>query len=255
AEVSVRDLIVAVRASNMTAKAELADALTAFVADSRLTGRALQKVSAQVSSLIDSIDAFNAFARRAMEGGQPSNRRDIGLSAARTYEAALDHFSSQIAEIVVVATHAQRSLDALEVRLAAVQELCLKESFATTSAYNSLQWDIASFVRGTYRDKKQDVQYRTVVMQNVDRYRSLAAAYVSATVQSLMIIDIDLAELRGRLLNRGSNSHYGIPVEIHLAGIERTLNRVREELLRGGQISSPPTGPSIVSSLLPQPPS
>ena len=53
AEVSVKDLVVAVQASNLTAKQELASVLAAFVGDARTASRSVQEVSTKINGFMD----------------------------------------------------------------------------------------------------------------------------------------------------------------------------------------------------------
>lgn len=53
AELAVRDLIGLVRASNLTGRDALADALSGFVSDAQLTGRGLQQLSAKIHGTVD----------------------------------------------------------------------------------------------------------------------------------------------------------------------------------------------------------
>ena len=53
AELAVKDLIVAVQESNIAVKDNLAEVLTAFVADTRTAARSVQRVSSCVRGLMD----------------------------------------------------------------------------------------------------------------------------------------------------------------------------------------------------------
>lgn len=53
AEVAVKDLVVAVQVSNLTAKHELANVLTAFVGDARSASRSVQEVSTKINGFVD----------------------------------------------------------------------------------------------------------------------------------------------------------------------------------------------------------
>ena len=55
------------------------------------------------------------------------------------------------------------------------------------------------------------------------------AVYISVTMQALVTIDTDLTELRDRV-GDPHTSQYGIPVEVQLASIERTLLRLKEQM-------------------------
>lgn len=148
---------------------------------------------------------------------------------SRSYSSSLQTFSGQIANIIAHATKASNDLDTLESRLSAIQGLCINESFTTAVAQDKLLWNLWAVVDGTYQEKRRDLQYRASVIEDVDRYRNLAAVYISVTMQAFVTIDADLTELRDRLEDTAVGE-YGIPVEVQLASIERTLVRLKEEM-------------------------
>ncbi len=53
AELAVKDLVIVVRASNLTVKVMLADALNNFAIDARASGRNLERLSMQIYGIVD----------------------------------------------------------------------------------------------------------------------------------------------------------------------------------------------------------
>ncbi|KAI0681610.1 hypothetical protein C8T65DRAFT_558115, partial [Cerioporus squamosus] len=196
--------------------------------DARVASRTLQEVSSKIHGFMDTIAVFNAYAYRALEDARatPARTRDLAVSVSRSFTSSLDAFSSQINHIVADATRASDNLDTLEAKLSVIHALCLNETFIAGVAHDKLLWDISAIFHGTYQEKRRDLQYRTAVLEDVDRYRSLAASYVSVTMQVLMTIDTDLSELRDRVFQPARGAH-DIPMEVQLASIERTLSRLK----------------------------
>ncbi|RDX43375.1 hypothetical protein OH76DRAFT_1361303 [Lentinus brumalis] len=233
AELAVKDLIAAVQASNMTTKDALADVLIAFTKDTRLSSRDLQEVSAKMNSFMDSVAVFSAYVSRTISDAKATNFRssDAASIMSRAYEPSMQGFSSQINLIVTDTIKASCNLETLEDRLGLIHALSLKEFFDTAFAHDKLLWDIWAFLDGTYSAKSRDLQYRTSVLTEVDRYRTLAAGYIAATTQTLLMIDAELSELRRGLLASGTGT-YDVPIDLRLGSIERTLHRLKEEVLQ-----------------------
>ncbi|KAI1783109.1 hypothetical protein LXA43DRAFT_1067954 [Ganoderma leucocontextum] len=53
AELTIRDLIIVVRSSNLTIKSELADTVNEFITNTRMAARGLQRLSARINSAVD----------------------------------------------------------------------------------------------------------------------------------------------------------------------------------------------------------
>ncbi|PIL37503.1 hypothetical protein GSI_01197 [Ganoderma sinense ZZ0214-1] len=119
------------------------------------------------------------------------------------------------------------SLDRLEDRLSTIYQLNLQEAFATNAAINDLLWELWTILGGN-QDKLRDLRTRAQVLKDVERYRAVAVAYVAAAGHTLQGVEAELQALRDRLVEYVADSQE-IPVEVHLASIERTIRRLRED--------------------------
>ena len=118
------------------------------------------------------------------------------------------------------------SLDLLEERLSTIHELCVQEAFDTALAEDDLLWQLWTLLGGNKRQLRE-LAHRVSVLQSVQQYRALASAYVAVTVQALTVVEADLTELREQLSFQAVSSD-NIPVEVHVRGLEGSLNRLKE---------------------------
>ncbi|CDO75081.1 hypothetical protein BN946_scf185010.g6 [Trametes cinnabarina] len=227
AELAVRDLAGVVRASNLTVKDALATSLGRFVSDAQATGRELQRLSAKARATIDSIAVFNSHALQAIRLGRERGSYHADLALSRTFQMSMDALASQVTRILLTATKAAGCLDGLEESLALIHELCAREALLQHVAVDELLWSLWTLLGGN-RGKLRELKYRAEVLMEVRRYRSMAVAYVAATSQALQVADAELSELRDRLSD-GSNSGADIPIEVHLASVERIVGRLMAE--------------------------
>ncbi|KAI0324608.1 hypothetical protein GY45DRAFT_1262527 [Cubamyces sp. BRFM 1775] len=233
AELATRDLMGVVRASNLSVKDALVDSLGCFVRDAQATGRHLQKLSAKVYGTMDSIAAFNAHAMRAITQGQEKGIYQAEMSLARTFQMSMDSLAAQVSRVLVAATQASSNLDSLEETLAIIHELCAREASLQGVAADELLWNLWTLLGGNRRELRQ-LKYRAEALQEIRRFRSVAIAYVGATSQALYAADAELSELRDRLID-ASVGKEDIPIDVHLASIDRTLVRLNaERVLSGG---------------------
>ncbi|OSD03006.1 hypothetical protein PYCCODRAFT_1467314 [Trametes coccinea BRFM310] len=237
AELAVRDLAGVVRASNMSVKDALVDSLGRFVVDAQVTGQYLQRLSAKALGTIDSISAFNLYAFQIIRASVEKGNHQTNVILARTFQTSMDTLASQIARVLVAATEAAARLQQLEETLSLVHELCARESLLQHVALDEVLSSIWTLLGGN-RNRLRDLKYRAVSLQEVQRFRTMAVAYVAATTQALRAADAELAELRDRLMDASTTTE-DIPIEVHLASIERTLARVKGvgSLAGGGRVN------------------
>ncbi|KAI0650957.1 hypothetical protein C8Q79DRAFT_998672 [Trametes meyenii] len=229
AELAVRDLTVLVKASNLTRKEQLATALEDFSRDARATGRGLQKLY----SAVDNILAFNEYATRKISAAQATtltiSDSSVEEALGRTFHSSLSVLSVEVARVILEITRFTGLLDALDERLAAIHALCEVNNVLTTTAKDALLAELWTVLGGN-RAKVFELNQQLMVLENVSHYRSLAAAHVAATTETLATIEADLAELRVKLAAPGIVED--VPVEVHITSIERSARRLKEEKLR-----------------------
>ncbi|KAI1783094.1 hypothetical protein LXA43DRAFT_904310 [Ganoderma leucocontextum] len=226
AELAVKDLAVVVRASNLTMKVPLGKALVDFATNARTTSRSLQKLSARINGAADNIVSFNAHAFRTIEAAQQKNAVEVGATVLRAFQTSMNGFSSQITSVMLDATTAMANLDMLEIRLLTIHDLCVQESLTTAITLDDLLWELWTLIGGNH-SKLRDLRHRMAVLREIQQYRAVAVAYVAATTQTVLLVDAQLSELRDRLTEAVVDPEE-IPVEVHLASIERSLLRLQE---------------------------
>ncbi|EIW54256.1 uncharacterized protein TRAVEDRAFT_132785 [Trametes versicolor FP-101664 SS1] len=227
AELAVRDLIGLVRASNLTGRDALADALSGFVSDAQLTGRGLQQLSAKIHGTVDSIAAFNTHAYYTISSNGVQGASYTNGVLARTFQVSTDALAAQVGRVLVAASTSALDLDRLEETLTIIHELCAREAILQHIVADDLLWNLWTLV-GLNRAKLRDLKRRGLVLKEVKRFRNLAVGYVAATTQALQVADAELLELRDRLAD-ASVGMEDIPVEVQLASIERMLWRLKVE--------------------------
>lgn len=249
AELAVKDLVVVVRASNLTVRDVLARALNDFAADAKTAARGLQRLSARIHGTIDrcvcfvqsttcdkltsptpSMSSFNTYALKSIETAKQRGGVGVSVAILRTFRGSMLGFSSQITRLVVEATTTMATLDRLEDHLSTIHQLNLHEAFATNAAMDNLLWELWTILGGN-QDKLRDLRTRAQVLKDVERYRAVAVAYVAAASYTLQGIEAELQALRDRLTEYVAEPQE-IPVEVHLASIELSLRRLREEKLQ-----------------------
>ncbi|KAI0715884.1 hypothetical protein C8T65DRAFT_572691 [Cerioporus squamosus] len=235
AELAVKDLVVAVRASNLSIKHMLADALGNFAADAHIAGRGLQQLSAKMHVAVDSIASLNAYALRTIEAAKERGSTDVDNTVRRAFEASIDGLSAQLTKVIVEATTTMVTLDRLEDRLFEIRSLCLPEELLTEVELHDLLWTIWTIL-GANKEKLRDLRHRGAVLREVEQYRAVALAYVVAAAQVLQGLEAELSELRVRLHGFAADSE-DIPVEVHLASIERSIHRLETGVQGRGHVT------------------
>lgn len=131
AELAVQDLIILVKASTLSVKEELAQALTDFVVDAKGAARGLNDLSSKISGTTDEyvlrmllgdcqhlltfplrrLLAYNDVALRTLESATPDGSRS---TLALSFWSSMNGFSAQITRVLVQAAATSVSLDRLE---------------------------------------------------------------------------------------------------------------------------------------------
>lgn len=243
AELLVRDLVVMVQESNLTAKATLANALQQFVVGSRVSARKLQILSAKIrgtsdrsASLLPShrryayrfcrVLAFNSYSLNLIEGATTMRSSDVNSMALyRAFQSSMASFSDTITSIIVEASSAASSLDMLSEHLSTIHALCIQESFSTVLAMDDLFWQLWTLLGGN-RHQVRDLENRASVLRNIQEYRVAATAYVAATIQILSVVDADLEALREQVSSASQESE--VPLVVQMASIQRSMEHIRD---------------------------
>ncbi|TFK82791.1 hypothetical protein K466DRAFT_499650, partial [Polyporus arcularius HHB13444] len=223
AELAVKDLGVIVKTSNLTSKDELAGALQEFAQDAKVTGRDLQQLSAKLFSTVDRVLAFDEYALRSIAAAQ-SKGLDARATATDMFQNGMTVLSTEVTRVIVEATTVASKLDTLEEKLYMIRMLCEQELVVTRDAVGDLLSELWTLIGGN-RAKLQALSEQVEVLRNVDWYRSLSVAHVVATTETLLGVEAELSALREKLTGPDCASDI-IPLEVHLASIERSARRI-----------------------------
>lgn len=239
AQMATSDLILLVRASNMSSRDALADALKDFVGDAKKASRGLQSLGAKISGAVDSIVAVNDHAMRAIEASQAepsgliqvwpfatSKEQRAQEVALATFSTAMDMLASTVERIVLEAELELAHLERLEEHLVTIQEIVSREDASISSKEEEL---LASLWTRFGWNKKQLRTYERhlALLQNVSAYRSRALAHVTAALHTLGTLSADMEELRDRA---AAPEIIGdrIPAAVHMESIRGGIERLKE---------------------------
>ncbi|RPD78444.1 hypothetical protein L226DRAFT_456563 [Lentinus tigrinus ALCF2SS1-7] len=230
AELAVQDLLFLVRTSNLAEKTALARTIEEFATDAKVAGRLLQHFSSKLDGTVDTVLAFNEFALHVLDDMRQPGMVDRQNTMMEVFESALDTLASQVAGVEVDASIALAALDALGDRLMLVQALCEHE-FLSNGQYPSAT-SFWSMITGDVPERRQ-LAYRLEVLNNLDAYRRRSLAYITATTQTLVMIESDVSELHRKLVAPQSEAGE-LPIDVHIATIERSARRLNDERVRRG---------------------
>lgn len=139
--------------------------------------------------------------------------------------------STEVARVMVGATTVASMLDALEEKLAVIRTVCEHERIVTETALGEVLSELWTLVGGN-KVKLQQLGRHVDILRNVDWYRSLSVAHVVATTETLLRVEAELSELREKL-STPALADDAIPIEVHIASIERSARRLHEGKMRG----------------------
>ncbi|PIL23152.1 transporter [Ganoderma sinense ZZ0214-1] len=232
AELAVKDLGIVVKASNLTSKDVLAQALEEFAQEAKLAGRDLQRLSAKLYGTVDTVLAFDDYALRSLASAQTSGA-DVRETAVAMFRSTMTSLALEVTRVILDATAVAASLDALEEKLSIIRSLCEQEMVLTKSNLSDVLSELWSTVGGN-KDKIYHLTNQVEILRNVDWYRSLSVAHVVATTEILLTLKAELSELRDKL-NTPELIGDAIPIEVQIASIERGARRIKEEKLKTRQ--------------------
>ncbi|PIL29459.1 hypothetical protein GSI_08401 [Ganoderma sinense ZZ0214-1] len=234
AELAVKDLGIIVRASNLTSKDVLAQALEEFAQEAKLVGRDLQRLSAKLYGMVDTVLAFDDYALRSIASAQTSGA-DVRDTAVAMFRSMMTSLASEVTRVILDATTVASSLDALEEKLSIIQSLCEQEMVLTKSNLSNVLSELWTALGGN-KDKLYHLTNQVEILRNMDWYRSLSVAHVVATTEILLTLEAELSELRDKLSTPELIGDV-IPIEVQIASIERGARRIKEEKLKTRQLA------------------
>ncbi|KAL7284235.1 hypothetical protein ACG7TL_001517 [Trametes sanguinea] len=224
AELAVRDLAGLVRTSNLTTRDALMDNLDRFAVNAPVAGRHVQTLSYKALGALDSIATLTTHGLSMINTLKDTESQHVDAELARTFQMSVDTLVSQIAQVHTSATEAAGNLQHLQEALYAIHELSTREALLQDAAIDDLLRSLWTLCGGN-RERLRDLRFRVASLQEVQRFRRMASAYIAAATQSLWAMYAELAELGGRMtvasVMMGSS-----PMNLQLAAIERTLARL-----------------------------
>lgn len=173
--------------------------------------------------------AFDEYALRAIADAQASGV-DSTETAGQMFTSVMSVLSSEVARVIIEATAVASALDRLEEKLHNIRTLSQQALTVTEAAVGDVLSELWTVVGGN-RVRLHRLTQQVDILRNVDWYRSLSVAHVVATTEILLTIEAELSELRDKL-NAPALTQDTIPLEVHIASIERGAKRLNEGKLR-----------------------
>ncbi|KAI0712372.1 hypothetical protein C8Q76DRAFT_769000 [Earliella scabrosa] len=230
AELAVKDLAIVVAGSNLTSKDVLAQTLQEFAQDAKVVGRDLQQLSAKLYGAVDTVLSFDEYALRSISVAQARGDDQAKLTASNMFTGTMAVLASEVTRVMLDATTVASKLDALEEKLVIIRAICQQEMTLAEGALGDVLSELWSALGGN-KTKLQRLAQQVDILRNVDWYRSISVAHIVATTESLLVIEAELSELRDKL-SAPELTGDAIPIEVHIASIERGARRIQEEKLK-----------------------
>ncbi|KAI0690599.1 hypothetical protein C8T65DRAFT_587797 [Cerioporus squamosus] len=227
AELAAHDLVYIIKASSMATKASLSSALEEFAEEARVVSRQLQYLSAKMDGAVDTVLAFDEYALRILVAARDAGVVDVPATTARIFHSAMGVLASEVGSVLADATSVTTALDLLEEKLSSVHVLSIQERMATRAAVEghlSKSWMILGYKAAI----PGQLVHRLEVLDDLDHYHRRSDAHVTATTQSLVMMEADLSELH-RKLAASQYTSGKLPIEVHIASIEQSARRLLEQ--------------------------
>ncbi|KAI0711716.1 hypothetical protein C8Q76DRAFT_567091, partial [Earliella scabrosa] len=229
AGLSIRDLVVVVKASGLHDKALIASALETFVFNSREAARALVKLSTRIYGTVDDVTAANDYAMHMLQtAGKSSGNFDPEIieTLQRAFYSSSTALANAISSIMDETSRTATILRALEEDLYRIQSFCVEEESAAKMVVEGLLADIWTILGGN-RARLAELAGRVGVLRDIDKYRRLAVAHTSSTIQTLWNIQDELEQLNHKISS--STGTEATPLEVHIASISNGIMRLKEK--------------------------
>ncbi|KAI0643027.1 hypothetical protein C8Q79DRAFT_916622 [Trametes meyenii] len=231
AELAVNDLVSKVKASNITARDALVNTLVGFVNDARTAGRDLNDLTSKIHNIVGTMGHINSIVYRNVEAmGQNGLAFNVDAATTRALYAYMDHYAEKISEALLDGAALISRLDTLDARLSLIYELCVQERVSMEDVSDGFLWELWTALGGSTRQSRA-LQQKEATLKDVEKYRGLAVAYVSAVVHSLTAIHADLRRLRETAGSVGSTD---LPMVVHLASMQSALQRLQDRQTKAG---------------------
>ncbi len=173
--------------------------------------------------------AFNDYALGAIASARTSGA-DVKETATDTFRRSMSVLSSEVARVMLEANVVLARLDALEEKLYNIRTICEQELVVTKAALDELLSQLWTFF-GRNKTQLHDLSHQAEILANVEWYRAISVSHVVATTETLSTVEAELSELRDKL-SAPELVGDAIPLEVHVASIERSARRINEERLK-----------------------
>ncbi len=138
--------------------------------------------------------------------------------------------STEIARVMLEANAVLARLDALEENLYNIRAICEQEMIVTKAALDELLSQLWTILGGN-KTQRQELSRQAEILANVEWYRALSVSHVVATTETLSAVEAELSELRDKL-SAPELVGDAIPLEVHIASIEHSAQRINEERIK-----------------------
>ncbi|KAK7008426.1 hypothetical protein R3P38DRAFT_2551550 [Favolaschia claudopus] len=235
AKMATTDLATLVRHSDMKSRIRLAEHLEQFAKDAETASQSLTDLSAQVFGSVDRVLGVNNFVLKSIEAARSAPVSIISVlnlwqsteppCIVESFGTSMTYLSHTIRTLVIALEINVVQLNHLEQQLDTLHQLVLMEGVSIGEAKSELLGSLWTFLGG---NKRQLAVYESnlLLLLNVGEYRRQALAHVVSALQRLRQMNADMEDLRRRVAE--PDLIPGLPVEVHIASIQRSVERLKE---------------------------
>ena len=143
---------------------------------------------------------------------------------------SMDNIASHMVRLREEAETSMSYLLRLEEHLMVLHEITHRNNKDLTMEQEGVLAELWTRLGGNRR-KLRGMNLNLDLLKNVDKYRKKALAHISATLQTLHTLDVDMEELRSRVATPNIVGDK-IPIGVHIKSIKAGIERLKEGQLR-----------------------
>ena len=166
-----------------------------------------------------------------LEEVDPSASPESRTTLVRIFQSSTSILANEVADILVEAAKTVTALDILENHLGRIHAVSIDDHTLTVAAIENVLSELWTKL-GCNGQRLRDLERRVRVLKNLDEYRRRAVSHVAVTVQTLVGIEEELNQLTRKLRHDEANEDFSLPLEVHIASIDGSVRRLREERMK-----------------------
>lgn len=254
-EMSVRDLKLIVKFSDIPSRSELVFEIDGFIEGAQQLGMQLTSFNARVGSTMDRIASITRATERVLEGemdraaGKGSISRFLSDSVPaalgfptqsidavieRQYFEHIEYTDQQLTTLIAQAQALLASLTNLDERIDVIGSIAERDKLKVIREREVLLSSIWTFLgaHGTSIKRKND---QTRSLENIMAYRQQAFTYISNAVLQMQRMQHEIQELRTRVVEPEVIGGLRVPLWQHLEYVRMGLQRMDDARRNGRQ--------------------